>query len=159
MILLAAALLAGDFWTWDVILRYDDAEGPLLVERERWSVRVGLNAMLTAERLYLGSVVDDTLVTSAATPEALKGTVEKDGSLSLKGDWSDPDAAKTFRRLLKPDKSLSDRVLEWPVVRRGVVVLREARLPGSALPARLTVEVSLAAARLGGQDVKLTLAK
>jgi hypothetical protein len=155
MILLAAAFLAGDCWTWDVTLRYDDAEGPLLVERERWSLRVGPKDALTAERHYFGSVVDGALVASSAVPEIVKGTVEKDGSLNLKGDWSDPDAAKLFRRLLVPDKTLSDRVSGWMVVRRASVVDGAARLPGSGLPARLTAEVSLFSARLGGRDLKL----
>lgn len=153
--ILLAAFLAGDAWSWDVTLRYDDTEGPLLVERERWSVRVGPKAAFTAERQYLGSVVDGTLVASAAAPESLKGTVEKDGSLTLKGDWTDPEAAKTFRRLLNPDKALSDRVAGWPVVRKAMIVDAEARLPGSGLPSRLTIEASLLSARLAGKDVKL----
>jgi hypothetical protein len=155
MILLAAAFLAGDAWTWDVTLRYEDAEGPLLVERERWSLRVGPKSALTAERLYLGSVVDDTLVASQATPELLKGTIEKDGSLNFNGDWSDPDTAKAFRRLLVPDKKLPERVPGWPVVRRATWVENEARLPGSGIPARLMVDANLLSARLGGKDVKL----
>ncbi|RYG22616.1 hypothetical protein EON82_16590 [bacterium] len=154
MILLAAAFLAGDFWTWDVTLRYDDAEGPLLVERERWSVRIGQKQAVKAERLYLGSIVDGTLIPSSADPESLKGEVTKDGTLSLKGDWSDPDTAQAFRKLLKGDKSLPERIPNWPVLRRGTLVDPKAHLPGSGLPARLTIEVILSEARLGGQDIK-----
>lgn len=157
MILLAAALVAGDAWTWDVTLRYDSTDDDFsMTEKERWTVRVGPKAALTGERKYLGSLIDGSLIPSAdSRPEIVKGIVEKDGTLTLKPDFSDPATARIFRRLLNPDKKLDDRIPGWPVVRHALIRENESRLPGSGLPARLTIEATLSAARLAGQDIKL----
>ena len=155
MILLAAFLI-GDAWTWNVTLRYFDREGDLLVDRERWTLSVGKSSELTAERVFIGTLVDaDTLVPPAESrPETLTGRVEEDGSLSLKGDWNDPAASKALRRLLKGDKK-DDRVPLWPVARRAILVENDVQLPGSDLRATLRIDVVLAKARLGGKEVKL----
>jgi hypothetical protein len=158
MILLAAALVAGDSWSWDVTLRYDSpADGFSMTEKERWTLRVGLRSALTAERKYLGSLVDGNLIPSAdANPEIVKGSIERDGTLTLKPDWTDPGAARVFRRLLNPDKKMTDRLPGWSIVRRAQIRENEAKLPGSDLPTQLTVEALLTSARLGGQEIKLS---
>ena len=149
--------LAGDAWTWDATLRYDDPlGGAAFVERERWTVRFGPKGAFAAERTYVGSVVDDTLVkASDVRPETLKGRVERDGTLSLEGDWSDPVAARALRRLLNPAKALADRVSGWPVVRAATLGGFSANLPGSDRSAEVTVEARLVSARLGGKDVEV----
>ncbi len=157
MILLAATLLAGDSWSWDVTLRYVSSEdGFTMTEKERWTLRVGPKSALAGERKYLGSLIDGTLIPSAdSNPEVIKGTVEKDGTLTLKPDWSDPASARFFRKLINPDKKLDDRLPGWPVVRHAQLRENEVRLPGSGIPAQLTIEVTLTSARLAGQDIKL----
>lgn len=160
MILLAAALVAGDAWTWEVALRYADAEGTLLDDRERWTLRVSKDRALTAERRFVGTVVGDgTLVPSSdVRPEVLKGKVATDGTLSVEGDWSDPAATKALRRLLKPLKD-DERLADWPFVRRVTLRERDVRLPGGDLKATLRIDATLTEARLGGIEVKLPTAK
>lgn len=158
--ILLTAFLVGDAWTWDVTLRYDDAEGTLLCDRERWTVRVGTGASLEAERTFVGTVLDDGMVVpSEGKPEIAKGKIEADGTLALKGDWSDPAATRILRRLLVPDLPKDELVTGWPVVRRGVRREAEVRLPGSGLEASLAVEARLASARLGGKAVPLSFDK
>jgi hypothetical protein len=159
---LAAPFLAGDAWTWDVAVRYESpTEGLLMNDRERWTVRVGKDAALTAERTFLGSWVDpETFVpASDPAPEILKGHVAPDGTLSLKGDWTDPAAARALRRLLAPDRTVGDRVPGWPVPRHAVVREADARVPGSVVDATLRVEATLERARLGGRTVEPLPAK
>lgn len=147
MILLAAAFLAGDAWTWEVAIRYDDADGPLLNDRERWTLRVGRASELTAERAFLGTLVEgDTLVPpSDPRPEVLKGKVEADGTLSLRGDWSDPAATLALRHLLKQER----------VARRATIIRKNVRPPGGEIAATLTIDVVLKSARLGGKELDL----
>lgn len=149
--------LAGDLWTWNVALRYEDASGTRLEDRERWTVRVATGMAFTAERAFVGTVVDDGTVIPAAPepPEILKGKIERDGTLTPDGDWSDPAANRAIRRLLKPDLRKDDLLAGWPLVRRATLHESEVRLPGSDLKAALRVEATLAAAKLGGRDVLL----
>lgn len=157
MILLATAFIAGDFWTWDVTLRYDNAaEQITLIEKERWTVRVDRKDALIGERKFLGTLVEGDLIPSADhSLEIIKGAIGPDGTLTLKPDWSDPAATRLFRRLLNPDKKLDDRLKGWTVVRHAVIKEAETKLPGSYIPVSLAADVTLTAARLGGQDIKL----
>ena len=154
MILLAAALLAGDVWTWDVVLRYETPdEGALLVERERWTVRIGAAPSFAAERRYVGSVVDGALIpASGAKPEIVAGKVAADGTMNLEADWSDPAARRVFRRLLNPARTLADRVPGWPIVRAARIAGVSVHVPGSDLLAEIVADATLAAAHLGGRD-------
>ena len=157
MILLAAALLAGDAWTWNASLRYDDARGPLLEDRERWTVRIGPDRALTAERRFVGTVDDDGTIVppSAVEPEVLKGRVERDGTLTVEGNWSRPEATRALRRLLRPDPKRDLLLPGEGLVRKALLRDPDARLPGSDLRATLRIEATLASARLGGRDVDL----
>jgi len=157
MILLAAAFVAGDSWSWDVTLRYESpADALTITEKERWTLRVGPKDTLTGERKYLGSLIDGELIPSADNrPENIKGVVEKDGTLTLKPDWSDPAATRAFRKLLNPDKKLDDRLKNWPLVRHAILRDPDTKLPGSNIPVTLTVEATLSTAHLSGQDIKI----
>ena len=145
----------GDVWAWNVAVRYADREGTLLDDRERWTVRVGKAGALEVERTFLGTVVGDgeLIASSDPKPELLKGKVEVDGTLTLEGKPSDPAAARALRRLLNPDRTLSDRVVGWPVVRHAVLREAEAYVPGSGIEASLRIEVTLLSARMGGKDL------
>lgn len=153
---LASPLVAGDEWSWDVELRYDDpAEGRLLTDRERWTVRVGPKKALTVERLYLGSMVNDDFVPGPkGEPEKLKGTIDADGTLTVSGDWSDAASTRILKRLLVA-KEPKERLAGWPVVARSVVRESNAVLPGNDQRADLTVDVRLTSARLGGRKIEI----
>ncbi len=158
MILLAAAFLAGDSWTWEVTLRYSDpVEGLLETDRERWTVQIKEKAAVVAERLFIGSVVDDgSLIPGTVTePEPAKGVVAEDGTLDLKSEWADRILAKALKRLLKPEKKLEERIPGWPILTHALLSDPSARLPGMSNPVRLSVEATLISAKLGGQTIKL----
>ncbi len=153
MMLLAAAFVAGDAWTWSVALRYADAEGVVLDDRERWTVRLGKGGSVEAERRFVGTMLGDTLIPSEGKPETLKGRVGADGTFDLRGDWSDAAAGKALRRLLKPDPKKDEMLAGWPLVRRTTLREAEARLPGNDGGFSLRIEAVLEKARLGGRDV------
>lgn len=157
MILLLAAFAVGDAWRWNVDLCYEGADGPLLHDRERWSLRVGKDRELTAERRFLGTIVDDgaLIPTTDTSTETLKGRIEADGTLAIKGDWSDPAATRALHRLLRPQKG-DETVPGWPVVRRAILREPAAKLPGNdEVRAELRVGVDLIEGRLGGRELKL----
>lgn len=145
----------GDAWAWNVAVRYADGEGTLLDDRERWTVRIEKGGAFEVERAFLGTVVaSGELIPSAdPKPEILKGTVASDGTLSLKDSATDPVAARVLRRLLVPDRTLTDRLPNLPLVRHALLKEPDARLPGSGLPASLRVEATLATAKVGGKDL------
>ncbi|GEM_PF-3951654 len=159
---LVAPYQAGDFWTWNVAVRYQSpSEGFLLNDRERWTVRVDKGSELTAERTFLGSWVDaDTFIPATdPAPETLKGRIEADGTLAFKCDWTDPAAAKALRRLLDPGRKLDDRVPGWPVPRHAAVREPDAFAPGGVVRATLRIEATLEKARLGGREIRIALPK
>ena len=148
----------GDVWAWNVAVRYADAGGILLDDRERWTVRIEKGGALAVERAFLGTMLGDgALVPSAdPKPEVLKGRIEPDGTLSLKDTASDPVAARVLRRLLNPDRGITERLAGTPLVRHAVIQDKEAFVPGSGLPASLRVEANLFSAHLGGKEIPLT---
>lgn len=149
--------LAGDVWTWRVTLRYADASGPLLEDRERWTIRVAEKGAFTAEREFVGTVIEGAVVPGPKEPpETLKGKVGPDGTLKPEGSWSDPATDRALRRLLKPDAKADEPLVGWPLVWRTTLREENARLPGSDLRGGLRVEVNLEKARLGGTDLSLT---
>ena len=156
MILPGVAFLPGDAWTWRATLRYEDASGVLLEDRERWTVRVGKADTFAAEREFVGTVVEGKVIAGAKEPpETIKGRIAADGTLTPGGDWSDPAVARALRRLLRPDVG-RDRMLEgWPLVLGTTLRRPDARLPGSDLKGALRIEVGLEKARLGGKEIHL----
>ena len=150
--------LPGDAWTWGVTLRYADVSGPLLEDRERWTVRLEKAGAFTAEREFIGTVVDGAVIPGAKEPpETLKGKVGPDGTLKPDGDWSNPTASRALRRLLRPDARKDERLAGWPLVRRTTLREADVRLPGSDLRGSLKIEVSLEKARLGGKEISFPL--
>ena len=156
MMLALAAFVTGDSWTWGVTLTYEDASGALLEDRERWTVRVEKAGVFTAERAFLGTVVEGAMIPGKEEPpEILKGKIGPDGTLTHEGEWSDAASSRALRRLLRPDAKKDELLAGWALVRRKSLREADARVPGGELRGTLRVETSLEKARLGGREIPL----